>query len=293
MGKFGTTIPDPAGGDYGSTEYCNQSVIMEIEVKTTKGKGEGTGVIAGKTTMQLNLIAETFCQPNKADNVTTLQVTQSKISDKEAGFEASDSEYKPKNEDMCDPFRNLATGGWFGPSAGMLNSDDFTDLGRDVINETNNLPGFKMADFMSEVCKTPGGGDGWYIITLFCGKNVGKCNTKSGSSVSQSFGVATRSAMECNKVIKITLDIPGPFNIPIENVTTPVANIDPCAMSALLDCWQKAPEASTGLGFNLATVGDLLSNDPLLQEHIDEAAKEVIDSFTSNCKIIIKRRKKY
>ena len=149
-----------------------------------------------------------------------------------------------------------------------------------------------MADFMSEVCKTPGGGDGLYVITLFCGKNVGKCNNKSGSSVSQSFGVATRSAMECNKVIEITLDLPGPFNIPLENVTTPVANIDPCAMSALLDCWKKVPEGSTSLGFTATTVGKLLINDPLLQEHIDEAAKEVIDSFTDNCEVALKRRKK-
>ena len=283
MSNFGTTIPDPAGGEFGKKEYCNQSVLMEIEIKTTKGEAKPPLVATGETTISISLLAAKGCNPDPAPTQAILQVTQSKISDK-GESKNSESQYKPKNEDLCDAFAHLARWGYVKP-------DEMQELGRDAINETNNLPGFSMSDFMSEVCKTPGGGDGEYKLTLFCVKNIGKCNNKSGSSVSQSFGVATGSAMECNGIIEIEIKMPVLVpNVSFDDIDGQKATIDPCALSALLDCWEKAPEAPADIGFTDAVaIGRLLLKDSSNQENISLAAQKVIDLLKSKCDRAVNR----
>ena len=294
MNNFGTVIqdpPDPAQGDFGKNKYCNQYVLMEIKVDTSKNFTPLPiqDPLAGTTNIKLSLRAFSVCQTEKAATKALLQVKQVKISDSAKrdfdGPQESSKDYKAKKEGICDLFSDIIPDG-------LVDSDDFIELGKDLINETNNIPGFSMADFMSEVCNTPGGGDGYFTITFVCTKNVGDCdNDSAGTSVSQSFGVAKKSSIECNKDIELKLDILGPVDLPMENITTPKAYIDPCKMSELLDCWKKAPEAGTGLGWGTVTLARKLSGVPT-QTDIDESAEIVLDSFTKNCKSALARKKR-
>tara|TARA_R110000803_G_C11905639_1_gene312604 strand:+ start:67 stop:912 length:846 start_codon:yes stop_codon:yes gene_type:complete len=247
--------------------YCRQAIFFDLKVKLHS---------SGKTTVRATLSARTDCEKEKIEDVAVITVTQKNPGDKKS----SDSpDTFPKNKGLCDAFSDI-DGGYTRVLGQFVTANGMQKFMKDLSNETNNIPGFGLADFMSKLCAAKtrggqGGGTAEYNINLICVSNVGDCED----------GWVWSST--CGEDILIEIDLDGPINIPYDNLGGKRANIDPCLFSKLLDCWKKKPKANTDLSVfeqGVVVAGADLTAVPLPQDNIDKGAKDLMERLLKKCK---------
>ena len=250
----------PGGGKYGKKKgYCVCITTFKISIKS-----DSIG-----TTAQASLASMTFCASASVDD-SIITITQNLPGSREEVMKL----VKPKNKDICDAFSNIdgLPAPWFNPFLfpdNYVSPDQIQKLMKDLTAETNEVPGNSMGEFMKKLCANPGA-RGSYTLELTCAKTVGEC---PDSDCAKADGYV------------VTLDLPGPINIPYDNLGKRKANIDPCQFSKLLDCWKKNPKANTS--FPIGDQGKLVAvlepiDDPT-QDTVDEAAKKSIALLIRLC----------
>ena len=275
-GPPGGPITTDGGGGFGEPEHCNLQVSLTIKIRHGQAQVPtlvGTLPIS-RTTMQVTLYVNTLCEKKAVETKSLMYVTQTPL-----GGSRGVSVADPKNKDICEAFDGIEI-------TKMVDPDDLTKLFKDLSNETSELPGFEFSKFMKSLCSNSGaGGRARYDLTLICSRNIGICEEKGSQSyVSDIFGAATASPVKCNEKLEIFIDIPGPINIPWDYIGPRKADINPCKLSALLDCWEAHPDASTTIPIgNQASIGSGLTANPLPQSNINEAADKTLDVLKSKC----------
>tara|TARA_R110002110_G_scaffold401313_1_gene618121 strand:- start:7706 stop:8614 length:909 start_codon:yes stop_codon:yes gene_type:complete len=269
-----TVITGPPFGGGGESGFCNLYLQFGLFIHHKASPGPGK---PGNVSMSLNLAVEQKCEDfaTITRGALTLRTTKEGQEPKESLQEipTNPSTTLPPGgvptRDLCKDFNldSIGTGDTLELDPAVL-----PELLKDMSVATSRearwgVPGNDLQKLIKDLCE--GTGAGTIEMILQCEKPIGECTKDIGDN---------SNSDTCSKIIKVMLSIPGPDMSFDDLIGQFVVNVDPCAFSQLLDCWNANPDSSTSF-----PIPKRILQPGLTQWALDQAGKTIITGLFDKC----------